>query len=284
MPAPPAREHSAPREIFGSIEGRSADAEKGNRMPLYLGIAAATVALAGFLAWKLMKPQAIPAPAPVVTPTRVAVVPTEAAPASALVATPALDPKAVEAEVQRQLASKRKELEKTAAAATKAEGSAPAAAVPAAVAATAAPEPTAVVPTEEAAAEPTEEPEPTAVPTVPPPPTAVPPPAEVKEAPVQRGDLVGPGPGVVEPAMISPPRVVYPPMARQQRVAGKVVVLVLVDEAGQAADVRLQQGVAGQAAVNTAVVAAVKSAKFRAATKNGIPVKMWRPVIIEVKP
>jgi periplasmic protein TonB len=106
----------------------------------------------------------------------------------------------------------------------------------------------------------------------------------VKEADVQRGDLVGPGAGVVEPALVSPPRVVYPPIARQQHVGGKVVVLVLVDENGQVVSSRLQQGVEGQSAINDAVVAGVKAAKFRPATKNGIPVKMWRPVIVQVTP
>ena len=72
-------------------------------------------------------------------------------------------------------------------------------------------------------------------------------------------------------------------VTRQQRIEGRVVVLVLVDENGQVAESRLQQGVS-QAAVNNAVVSAVKNAKFRAATKNGIPVKMWRPIIVEVKP
>jgi len=32
------------------------------------------------------------------------------------------------------------------------------------------------------------------------------------------------------------------------------------------------------------VVTAVRTAHFRPATKNGVPVKMWRPVIVEVKP
>ena len=59
---------------------------------------------------------------------------------------------------------------------------------------------------------------------------------------------------------------------------------MLVDENGKVVEARLQQGLASQAAVNDAVLAAVRSAKFRAATKNGIPVKMWRPVIVEVKP
>ena len=59
--------------------------------------------------------------------------------------------------------------------------------------------------------------------------------------------------------------------------------LVLIDENGHVADSKLQQGVS-QGAVNDAVVAGVRGAKFRAATKNGVPVKMWRPIIVEVKP
>ncbi len=96
--------------------------------------------------------------------------------------------------------------------------------------------------------------------------------------------MVGPGTGVVEPALVSTPRVRYPPIAKQQRLAGKVVVLVLVDEDGQVSEVRLQQGLPSKSGVNEAVVDAVKTSRFRAATKNGIPVKMWRTVIIDVKP
>jgi protein TonB len=106
----------------------------------------------------------------------------------------------------------------------------------------------------------------------------------VRETEVQRGDLVGPGPGVVEPALVSQPRIVYPPIARQQRVSGRVVVLVLVDEDGKVVESRLQQGMAGQGAINEAVVVAVRNARFRAATKSGIPVRMWRPVVVEVRP
>jgi protein TonB len=205
------------------------------------------------------------APAPEPTAAASVATPAVAAPPAAA----AIDPKSVEAEVQRQVAAKRKELEKAAAA--------KAAAQPAPAEPTAEPSP---VPTEP-------EPEPTPVPTPRPEPTAVP--TEIPSlstepaAETRRGDLVGPGAGVVEPVLVSPPRVVYPPIARQQRVEGKVVVLVLVDENGNVTETRLQQGVA-QAAVNNAVLAGVKSAKFRPATKNGLAVKMWRPVIVEVKP
>jgi protein TonB len=96
---------------------------------------------------------------------------------------------------------------------------------------------------------------------------------------------VGPGPGVVEPTLISPPKVVYPPMARQQGITGgRVVVMVLVDEEGRVAEARLQQGVAPRSGINEAVIDAVRRTRFRPATKNGIPVKMWRPVVVDVKP
>jgi TonB family protein len=278
-PPPPARGPVRPGpQVFGSLE-KSVQGEKSSRTPLVVGVVAAAVALAGFLAWKVMKPQAaIPSAAANPTP-----VPTEPPPPepAALAPTPAaagIDPKAVEAEVQRQLAAKRKELLKTRVAG---KNPGPAAAEAPAAAATALPEPT---------ADPTIPPAavlvPTPVPTEPPPP-AVEAPGPVgapeKEPELRRGDLVGPGAGVVEPALVSQPRVVYPPNARQQRVEGRVVVLVLVDENGKVVETRLQQGLS-QAAFNEAVLAGVRTAKFRAATKNGTPVKMWRSIIVEVKP
>ncbi len=273
VPPPPTTPAGpAPRggEVFGSLD-RSAEAERKSRAPLYAAIAVAAAALVGFAVWKLTQRQAPPPPAHVaVTPSPAAAAVPTAVPAVMLTPTaPALDPKAVEAEVQRQLAAKRKEMEKAAAAAAASKKTAEAAA--------AEPEPTLAPPTALPTPVPTARPEPTAAPTEPPT-------LGLKEAEVQRGDLVGPGAGVVEPALLAPPRVVYPPIARQQHVGGKVVVLVLVDETGQVTDSRLQQGLEGQSAVNNAVVSAVKVSKFRPATKNGIPVKMWRPVIIEVRP
>ncbi len=275
---PPPREPS--REVFGSLE-KSAEAEKASRTPLIALVVAAAVALVGFLAWRMMKPSAGgKATAASVTP--VAALPTSAPTLVAAAvpvptaAPPAVDQKAVEAEVQRQLAIKRKELERTAAASK----AAPAAAEPAP--AQAVPAPQVVEPTALPTLPPTAVPIPTAIPTEPPP-VEAPKPAPPKEVETQRGDLVGPGPGVVEPTLVAPPRVVYPAIARERRVEGRVVVLVLVDENGLPTETRLQQGVT-ERAVNDAVLAGVKSAKFRAATKNGIPVKMWRPIIVEVKP
>ncbi|MEX0880645.1 MAG: TonB family protein [Thermoanaerobaculia bacterium] len=284
-PPPPSPPREAPpgAEVFGSMAARSAEAEKANRTPLYVAIGLAAVLLAAFAVWRMMEPEpAAPAPAAVV-PTPAAAVPTPAAPDVSPTAA-AIDPKAVDAEVQRQLAARRRELEKAAAALKKLT----AAEIPAAEPAPSPePEPTLDPPTTVPTAPPTPRPEPTAAPTEPPPRPEIAlasAPVPVRETEVQRGDLVGPGPGVVEPALLSQPRVVYPPMARQQRLTGRVVVLVLVDENGRVVESRLQQGIAGQAPINESVVGAVRNAKFRSATKNGIPVRMWRPVVVEVKP
>jgi TonB family protein len=271
-PKPARKPPPPPPEIFGSREAVEPEPEKAGRAPLYIGIAVAAAALIGFFAWKLSRPQAAPAAPATAVRTPVAAAPVPTVEASPLPTAPPIDQKAVEAEVQRQLALKRRELERTAVAARKEEARAAAEVTEAAPT----PEPALEVPTPVPTVAPTltPRPEPTAVPTQPPP----------TVRPVVRGDLVGPGPGVVEPELEGSPRIVYPPLAREQRVSGRVVVLVLVDENGNVTQAKLQQGIPGRSAVDSAVVSAVKSARFRPATKDGIPVKMWRPVVVEVKP
>ncbi len=292
--AAPPRKSTTGSGVFGAFSSKRIEAERRSRLPLYMLIAAAILVLAVGVWWKLGRPApAAPVPSVRATPLPVSL-PT---PASAGVALPtpaptaALDPKAIEEEVARQLAARRKELQKALDAGAKAPGgpakkgetSAPAAASSAATPAEeeVAPAPSPiplvakVVPTE---APPVVEVPPTAVPA-----RAVPPPRS--ESPeVSRGELVGPGYGVVEPTLITAPKVVYPALARQQRVTGKVIVLVLVDEDGRVAESRLQQGIPSRTGVNEAVLEGVRGARFRPATKSGIPVKMWRTLVIDVKP
>ena len=278
-PPSPSTSDSSPA-VFGSYGAPRADAEGGSRAGLYATIAAAVVALVAGGVWLASRKSAPKAAA--VAPTAVPATPVPVAVAPPTPVPTAIDPKKVEEEVQRQLAQKKRELAK-AAEAEKKKALAAAETAPAA-----APEPTAVpvLPTAAPQPPPTEPPEeptePPAVPTAATAPRLVP--AAQPELEVKRGDLVGPGPGVVEPELASSLSISYPEIARQQRVSGKVVVLVLVDENGKATETRLQQGVAGQNAINQAVVSAVKRLKFRPATKNGIPVKMWRPVVVDVKP
>jgi TonB family protein len=266
--------------VFGSYAERHGESERKSRTALFATIGIAVLALAAGLFWMTTRQRAAPG-VPAVQPT--APPPTEI-PAAVIAPTPspAIDPKKVEEEVQRQLAAKKKEMQKALDAEKRlTPREAVAAPVPTAEP-TAPPEVPTAAPVE-AAAEPTEAP-------TEPPPTPVPTPAPSRPSPApepetQRGDLVGPGPGVVEPSLVGPPKVVYPPMARQQGITGgRVVVMVLVDEEGRVTEARLQQGVAPRSGINEAVIDAVKRTKFRPATKNGIPVKMWRPVVVDVKP
>ena len=283
--AAPARQGTAPG-VFGSYASRQTESEAKSRTALIATIAAAVLVLGGGAFWLMTRKSApsvaaAPTPAPATPSPAPVVVPTAA---------PTIDAKKVEEEVQRQIAQKKKEMQKALAAEKKQADSAAvaAAAAPAQVVPTAVPTPEPVVPTAAPApaAVPTEEPT-----EAPPPPTAAPPPTRPAPAPaaesneVRRGDLVGPGPGVVEPEMVAKPKITYPELARQAGIgAGRVVVLVLVNEDGRVAEARLQQGVAPKSGVNEAVVDAVQKTKFRPATKNGVPVKMWRPVVVDVKP
>ena len=88
----------------------------------------------------------------------------------------------------------------------------------------------------------------------------------------------------MEPTLLVAPRIQYPPMARQQKVAGRVVILVLVNENGNVSDARVQKGLGGRSGIDAIVLQAVRTSRFRAATKDGIPVKMWRTVVVDVKP
>ena len=283
-PAAPAPASKTTSGVFGSFSPARMELEKSKRLPIYIGIAAIVLIgaiLAVVLGRKAPAPAAPEAAAPpALTPVAVAsnLPVVDLAPTS-----PPLDPKGIEQEVQRQLAAKRDELQRIPPAGRP---------TPPARRPTAAP---AALPTQAAIvrAEPTAPPPPTEPP---PEPTAVvvavreepPPPREAAPAPpepeVMRGDLVGPGPGVVEPALIAPPRIQYPPIARQQKVAGRVVILVLVNENGTVSDARVQKGIGGRTGIDGIVLDAVRGARFRAATKNGIPVRMWRTVVVDVRP
>jgi TonB family protein len=241
------------------------------------------LAVAGWLV--VRRPAPSPPPAAAVTaPPATAVVESAITPLPTPPPAPAADAKAIQEEAQRQLALRRKAMQRAAEAGAKSPRAGTNEALsPASVP----PTPVPVQPSPEvrvAEAQPTRV-EPTAVPIVEVPPTASPRvPARPEVAEVSRGDLVGPGQGVVEPVFVSSPRIAYPPAARQQAVSGKVVVLILVNEEGTVKEAKLQQGLASKFGVNEAVLDSIRHAKFQPATKNGIPVKMWRTIVVDVRP
>ena len=195
---------------------------------------------------------------------------------------------AKEEEMRRRLEQQQKDLEKQLAEA-KAKGQpvpAPALAQQAPAEATPAPtRPTVAEPTPSAPApEPQREAAPVPVQEKPPEPEpqkAVP---EPEPAPQTRvGDLVGPGPGVAPPQLVSFPKAEYPPMARTLRVEGTVIVSVLVDENGQVAEVRMAEPIPRNVGINEAALRAARSARYKPATKDGVRVKMWTRLKIPFK-
>jgi TonB family protein len=101
-----------------------------------------------------------------------------------------------------------------------------------------------------------------------------PPPATVPS--VKAGQLVDlEEPGVIAPIVERKPQPQYPPIALRQRVDGIVEVNALVDEMGDVAETKLKAPAGGRTGLNEAALDAVKKYKFRPATKDGVPVRVW---------
>ena len=110
---------------------------------------------------------------------------------------------------------------------------------------------------------------------------APPPPAE---APVRVGTLVGlDDPGVIGPILEKKPPLAYPPVALRQRVEGSVDLSVLVDERGNVTEARIVSAGAGGAGLPEAAADYARKWKYRPATKDGVAVKVWKPVTVVFK-
>jgi TonB family protein len=85
--------------------------------------------------------------------------------------------------------------------------------------------------------------------------------------------------GVIAPiAEKTPAPPPYPPIALRQHIEGVVELNVLVDEKGAVTDATVISGPPGSSGLNEAAIENVKRRRYRPATKDGIPVKVWVPV------
>jgi protein TonB len=87
----------------------------------------------------------------------------------------------------------------------------------------------------------------------------------------------------VPPKLVSTPKPEYPPLARKLGVEGVVVLSVLVDEQGRVEDVQLLERISQDVGINEAAVQVARAARFKSATRNGAPVKMWTRLRIPFK-
>ncbi len=126
----------------------------------------------------------------------------------------------------------------------------------------------------------TQTPPPTAPPE--PPPTTAP---AVSAAPALRaGTLVNlADPGVIAPILEKKPPLAYPPIALRQRAEGTVSLNVLVDERGNVVDAQVLSTGGGRSGLTEAAADYARRWKYRPATKDGVPVKVWTEVKVVFK-
>ena len=89
---------------------------------------------------------------------------------------------------------------------------------------------------------------------------------------LHEGELMGGGRPAVDAWYLTPPSMVYPPVARRLVQTGRVVVAVVIDANGQAGDVKVDTS-SGHTILDNAALAAVRSAKYAPALNGaGKPV------------
>ena len=102
-------------------------------------------------------------------------------------------------------------------------------------------------------------------------------------AAVAPGTLVALDEADVMPVVLQRRLPTYSLQARQMRLTGTVAMNLLVNEFGTVDQVVLVSGVPG-ADLNDSAMRAAKSWTYRPATKQGVPVKVWKSEQIVFKP
>lgn len=126
---------------------------------------------------------------------------------------------------------------------------------------------------------------------VPPAPLSRLPECTLREPSVKQGDLVGPGPGVIEPRLLRLGPYRLPPEARKlaleggtsEQGLGTPIIMALVTETGEIAEARVLRPSAYQF-VDEAAIQALKAGTLEPATKDGVRVRMWKAWPIAVRP
>ena len=107
--------------------------------------------------------------------------------------------------------------------------------------------------------------------------------AAAEAAKAKAGDLVSEGPGVTVATMTKRPSPDFPRMAQRMGRDATVTVRILVDEFGKVADVQLVGEKSGFG-FDEAALAAARDTEWKAGSKDGVNVKMWRSIRIVFDP
>lgn len=102
----------------------------------------------------------------------------------------------------------------------------------------------------------------------------------IPTAKAKTGDLVPLNTVEVEPRLIKRVEPVYPELERRMGIKGNVILNVLISETGDVLEVAVIRGVKGSVALEKEAVNAVKKWKFLPAEKDGVKVRVWKPITI----
>jgi protein TonB len=100
---------------------------------------------------------------------------------------------------------------------------------------------------------------------------------------VKEGDLIDVDACDTPPVSTRQVSPVVPPMARQRRIAGTVLLRVLVDEQGNPEKVEVIRDVTPNVGLGTASRQALERWRWKPATKDGVKVKTWLVVQVPFK-
>jgi TonB family protein len=109
-------------------------------------------------------------------------------------------------------------------------------------------------------------------------PVAAPPPPVSRT--INEGDLLLLEEVDVVPEVLRRVNPVYPAMAQKFKLEGSITVNALVSETGSVIDTAILKGMKDDMGLEKAAADAVRKWRFEPALKNGVKVKVWRPVII----
>jgi len=97
---------------------------------------------------------------------------------------------------------------------------------------------------------------------------------------IKTGDIISLNEVDSLPALIKKFEPDYTPAARNFKVSGKVVLVILISESGDVIETKILQGIKNSYGLNEEAEKSVKRWKYKPAVKDGVRVKVWKTVAI----
>lgn len=103
-------------------------------------------------------------------------------------------------------------------------------------------------------------------------------------SPVERGAMVDVNdPGLTRPVPVTRTQPLFPPLALARRISGTVWLQALVDETGAVVEVSLIRASPRGLGFEDAATGYLRTRVYRPATKQGVPVRVWLPIVVEFR-